>query len=145
MTVRWNRVQDGELRCGWGAVHLRCSDVSILYTMACRRRTITIRQHRQSACHDGVPSFHGHTIAYDAAENFRHGIDAPRQCQWNRVQDAIHVRLTSQQIIIENDALFNVLQSERDDGVYIAVLWPTRRHLLHLQEMACRQTHLDGG
>jgi hypothetical protein len=28
------------------------------------------------------------------AEYFHHGIDAPRQCQWNRVQDAKNVQST---------------------------------------------------
>ena len=57
--------------------------------------TISIHMDRLSACHDGgdgpsiSPSFHGHAGADYVAEYFRHGIDALRQCQWNRVQDAI--------------------------------------------------------
>jgi hypothetical protein len=34
-----------------------------------------------------------------------HGIDAPRQCQWNRVQDAVLVRPTTQKLLTETYSL----------------------------------------
>jgi len=59
-------------------------------------QTNTISNHmdRLSACHDGGgphPSARHSMVckSYLRLECSRHGIDAPRQCRWNRVQDAI--------------------------------------------------------
>ncbi len=59
-------------------------------------------------------------------------------------QDGGSIRSATQRLITEKETLFALTQSDRDNGVD-AELWPTRRRLLHLQEMACRQDYLDGG
>jgi hypothetical protein len=41
-------------------------------------------------------SFHGHARAFSVAQYCRHGTDATRLCEWNRVPDAIAVRPAKQ-------------------------------------------------
>ena len=54
------------------------------------------------------PPFHGHARASSFAEYCRHGIDATRLCQWNRVPDAIAVRLAKQQLLTDTYSLITI-------------------------------------
>jgi hypothetical protein len=59
-------------------------------------------------------------------EYFRHGIDAPRQCQWNRVQDAVFVRPAMRQLLTETYSLITVKVGMPERGRCT----PAMRHLL---------------